>query len=420
MKKLELILIALFCIFFVACENGKDDIKTPLQATLQFTLPQGIDNGTLSNMTITMTDINTGIIHTQELTVDAKLKASTALSKGLYRIQVKGTLNYRDENLHLKSVEVQAHNDGVELTQPQQLISLSLFLTKVPTPDPPESTYQGFVLAEIFCAGTASPQGSYYYADKYFVIYNNTDHVLYADSLAIAESDFLTVMKNSYIPDIMSTDFTVAALYMIPGSGHDHPVEPGGKLLLVDNAQNHTLANPNSWNQSTADFEWYDESTKPEYTDINNPDVPDLVRIFSKTLTMWSPHTQGFKSYALVRMHKSPQQFILDQYYRYTYHIVGFSGEADMAGDACRVPNSWVVDAVNMSAPAMFKWIVTDPSLDCGYTYSSEFGWDDTRFGKSVRRKVASREGKRAVLQDTNNSTEDFEPRAKANPFHQF
>ena len=91
-----------------------------------------------------------------------------------------------------------------------------------------------------------------------------------------------------------------------------------------------------------------------------------------------------------------------------------------MTGSSYRLPNSWILDAVNMSVPALFQWIVTSPTLDKGYTYCADFGWDDSRYGKSVRRKVASMDQGRAILQDTNNSTDDFEPRAKADPFHVF
>ena len=34
--------------------------------------------------------------------------------------------------------------------------------------------------------------------------------------------------------------------------------------------------------------------------------------------------------------------------------------------------------------------------------------------------KVKAMDGTRAILQDTNNSTDDFEPRTKADPFHVF
>lgn len=417
-----MILLCVTAIASCSSDDGSSVDTTPTDLKIMFQLPDGYaDDATLTDLSITLTDINTQRKTTfngnaaEDLSITLK-----AVPGGYYRIDATGKLNYRNKDLVGKQVDVLAYSEGIILTREAPIAALKLQVTSQPEADPADIAYRGFVLGEIFCAGTANRQGSYYYADKYFVIYNNTDHVLYADSLVIAESDFLTTMKQEYTPDIMPTDMAVSAMYMIPGSGHDVPVQPGGKLLVVDNAVNHTVANPNSWDMTKADYEWYDESTNPQFTDIDNPNVPNLERIYSSTLTLWSPHSQGFKSYALARMHADRKTFLTDYMYDYTYHLVGQIGEADMTGSAYRLPNSWILDAVNMSDPKDFKWIVTSPTLDKGYTYCADFGWDASRYGKSVRRKVKAMDGTRAILQDTNNSTDDFEPRTKADPFHVF
>lgn len=424
MKTFRLFMILLCVTAIASCSNddGSSVDTTPTDLKIMFQLPDGYaDDATLTDLSLTLTDINTQRKTTfngnaaEDLSITLK-----AVPGGYYRIDATGKLNYRNKDLVGKQVDVLAYSEGIILTREAPIAALKLQVTSQPEADPADIAYRGFVLGEIFCAGTANRQGNYYYADKYFVIYNNTDHVLYADSLVIAESDFLTTMKQEYTPDIMPTDMAVSAMYMIPGSGHDVPVQPGGKLLVVDNAVNHTVANPNSWDMTKADYEWYDESTNPQFTDIDNPNVPNLERIYSSTLTLWSPHSQGFKSYALARMHADRKTFLTDYMYDYTYHLVGQTGEADMTGSAYRLPNSWILDAVNMSVPALFQWIVTSPTLDKGYTYCADFGWDDSRYGKSVRRKVKAMDGTRAILQDTNNSTDDFEPRTKADPFHVF
>lgn len=424
MKTFRLFMILLCVTAIASCssDDGPSVDTTPTDLKIMFQLPDGYaDDATLTDLSITLTDINTQRKTTfngnaaEDLSITLK-----AVPGGYYRIDATGKLNYRNKDLVGKQVDVLAYSEGIILTREAPIAALKLQVTSQPEADPADIAYRGFVLGEIFCAGTANRQGNYYYADKYFVIYNNTDHVLYADSLVIAESDFLTTMKQEYTPNIMPTDMAVSAMYMIPGSGHDVPVQPGGKLLVVDNAVNHTVANPNSWDMTKADYEWYDESTNPQFTDIDNPNVPNLERIYSSTLTLWSPHSQGFKSYALARMHADKKTFLTDYMYDYTYHLVGQIGEADMTGSAYRLPNSWILDAVNMSDPKDFKWIVTSPTLDKGYTYCADFGWDDSRYGKSVRRKVKAMDGTRAILQDTNNSTDDFEPRTKADPFHVF
>lgn len=426
MNKVFNLIMFLACVtVWASCSSGSDsdmDIDTaPADVKMAFVNPEGYDDITLTGMNVTLTDLNS---QKQTVYTEPVGEALTMTLKnvpgGYYRINATGKMSYKNERNMTKIVDVIAYNEGVVVTANDRTVSLQLQVASQPEADPADIDYKGFVLAEIFCAGSATPQGTYYYADKYFVIYNNTDHVLYADSLVIAQSEFMTTMKEAYTPDIMNTDMAVDAVYMIPGKGHDVPVQPGGKLLVVDNALNHTVANPNSWDLTSADYEWYDESTNPQYTDVDNPNVPNLVRVYSKTMTMWSPHTQGFKSYALARMHTDVNTYLSDYIYDYNVHIVGQTGEADNAGTCYRLPNSWIIDAVNMSTKAGFQWLVVSPVLDRGFTYNSDFNFDDTRLGKSVRRKVERMDSGRAVLQDTNNSTDDFEPRVKANPFHVF
>lgn len=73
-----------------------------------------------------------------------------------------------------------------------------------------------------------------------------------------------------------------------------------------------------------------------------------------------------------------------------------------------KIPNEWIVDAVNLCSKDDFKRIVTDPSLDSGWSYSGLNRNDKNRYGKSVRRKVLSENGGKPIFQDTNNSTDDF------------
>ena len=64
------------------------------------------------------------------------------------------------------------------------------------------------------------------------------------------------------------------AFYCIPGNGQDVLVKAGESLIVVNNAQNHTIGNPNSWDATKADFEWYDvcllyTSSKPAMRTAN-------------------------------------------------------------------------------------------------------------------------------------------------------
>ena len=404
--------LLLLCIVFFACEKENEGNKAQENSEVTFIcqLPEGIGNGTLSNLVLTMKDINTGKEYKSPQNPDG-LFCKASVPKGFYNTTLEADFTYNLDGTDTRT-KVNAYKESIEVLETSVTAELSLFL---------QNNKAGFVFAEIFFTGTQTPQGSHYFADKYFVIYNNSDETLYADSLAIAESQFLTAMKEDYRPDIMSQAMAIQALYMIPGDGKSHPVAPGGSILICDNALNHTNSNPNSFDLRKADFEWADESTNPSITDVNNPDVPDLLKIYSSTLTIWSPHNRGYTAFALLKMGTDKTTYLTDYTYDYAYNVITMIGEVPMTGSCYRIPNSWIIDAVNLSVKSVFKWIVVDPSLDQGWTYCGQIDFDDTRYGKSVRRKVLSRskDGK-AILKDTNNSTVDFDAEQKADPYHVF
>lgn len=267
------------------------------------------------------------------------------------------------------------------------------------------------IIAEIFFAGTLRSSGNQYYGDDYIKLYNNTDHIVYADGLTLFETKFTTTHKYDYTPDIMHEAITVHALYTIPGSGHDHPVQPGQYLLLADTGIDHRQANPNSFDLSHADFEWYDISTKPNNMDIDSPTVPDLDKWYCYTLSFWVLHNRGFKAYGIARIPVDRDTYLRDYLYTYDYTIHSVAGDFPMTGQAYRLPNQWVVDVVNCSVQAEFAWTLTAPALDCGWTYCGSIDKDKSRYFHSVRRKMLYlNEQGNPVLKDTNNSSADFNP----------
>lgn len=277
-----------------------------------------------------------------------------------------------------------------------------------------------FVLAEIFTPGTQTPEGKTYVGDRYFVIYNNSGMTLYADGLVLLESKLKNTQKYTLEPDFRSESFAADAIYRIPGDGTQYPVQAGGSLLIVDNAMDHREANKNSFDLSDADFEWYDQSTNASVTDIDNPDVPNLDKIFCYSLTIWIPNSQGNTSFALARFPDSlsTENYLMQYKFHYDYTNVTSAGTFKMSADTYLVPNEWIIDAVSLCPRSAYQWTAVAPELDGGYTYVGELGSDKTRYGKSVRRKTLYTEGTRRILQDTNNSTYDFLPAQTADPHY--
>ena len=280
-----------------------------------------------------------------------------------------------------------------------------------------------FVLAEIFFAGTETPEGKRYIGDKYFVLYNNSTDTLSADGLILLEADLNSVQKYDLGDhDFRDRYFAVDAMYRIPGDGNDHRVAPGKALLIADNAMNHKPANVNSFDLSHADFEWYDVSSSAGATDVDNPDVPNMDKLYCYTYTIWVPHNQGHKSFALTRFPQgvtAADYFATDSLYvMYDYETVTSAGTFSQSRTSYMIPNDWIVDLVNMAPSETFQWLTGSDKLDAGYAYVAPTGSDKTRFGKAVRRKTKATMNGLRMLQDTNNSSDDFEMGVAADPYY--
>lgn len=281
----------------------------------------------------------------------------------------------------------------------------------------------GFVLAEIFFAGTETPEGKRYIGDKYFVLFNNAADTLSADGLILIEADLNSVQKYDLGDhDFRDKYFAVDAMYRIPGDGNTYRVAPGQMILIADNAMNHTAANANSFDLSTADFEWYDVSSSAGATDVDNPDVTNLDKLYCYTQTIWVPHNQGHKSFGLARFPEGVTEeayFATDSLYvKYDYEVVTSAGTFSQSRKSYMIPNEWIVDMVNMAPSETFQWLTSSDKLDAGYAYVAPTGSDVTRFGKAVRRKTKVTLNGVRTLQDTNNSSDDFEMGVPANPFY--
>ena len=253
------------------------------------------------------------------------------------------------------------------------------------------------------------------------MVFNNSADTLYADGLILVEADLNSVQKYDLGDhDFRDRYFAVDAMYRIPGKGDEHPVAPGKALLIADNGMDHTAANSNSFDLSDADYEWYDVSSSAGATDVDNPAVPNMDKLYCYTYTIWVPHNQGHKSFGLARFPEgvtAEQYFATDSLYlSYNYELVTSAGTFSQSKKSYVLPNEWIVDAVNMAPSETFQWLTFSDKLDAGYAYVAPTGSDVTRFGKAVRRKTKEITNGRRVLQDTNNSSDDFEMGVPANP----
>ena len=384
------------------------DDKTPIvpQTAVSLEIPANLENVDLSGAKVVMTNVATQSAHVVssgnlfQKNGNKYQVLINDLEEGTYNITISGHLDFTLNNVAgQKDFEITSENVKISETSAAVQMVVSTFTAQ-----------GGFVISEIFFTGTSTAEGKSYSGDQYIRITNNSDVTLYADSIAILESAFLTTQKQEYTPDIMSTDFSVQACYMIPGTGKSVPVEPGASLTLAVNAINHTAEQPNSIDLSQADFEFYDESSNANFTDPDGK-APNLDKWYCYTATIYQFHSRGFNSMAIAKMKTTKEDWLANNVYdaKYLFVFGDFSREMTKKG-IYKVPNSWILDGVNLSVESVREWNVLDASIDAGWTYCGKVDKDETRFNKAVIRKQDAN-GKYV---DTNNSTNDFTPEAAA------
>jgi hypothetical protein len=393
----KLIIIIIAALSIVSCR--KDENTNDGERLLNLTLiaPEGEKIRSYNELTIRLKELNTGGVITKNYINLQRLTLSIPLAAGSYEVSVEGSITYQRGNEKLTG-SVSAFSEKIDLTEPSNHKSLQLMLKR---------TAQDLILEEIFISGTRTPEGKQYIGDSYIKLYNNTEKILYADGLLILQSFFETNAKVQHSPNIIAEAFNVDAVQQIPGSGKDYPVPPYTSIIIATDAIDHREYNKNSIDLRGANFE-IKKSDDDE--DLDNPQVPNLNNILGELVLS----NQGNKAYAIARLPKgmTASQYLAEYKYNYTYKEIGV--DFDIPQENYKIPNQWIVDAVNIAPKEEFQWLLTSEALDSGWTYSSESQGDNGRYGKAVRRKVSNSDAGKINYQDTNNSIADFIPRVQA------
>ena len=230
------------------------------------------------------------------------------------------------------------------------------------------------VISELYYNGSP-PQPPYYipqyFHDQFTEIYNNSDEIVYLDSIIVADLDFGHADED-YI-------YAVHA-YMFPGTGKDYPLYPGEFVVLAQDAIDHTIAVPNSVDLSGADFEYFVGGG-----DVDQPNVENMIKIHHKygVDVVYSV----FSDAVVLLKVKDPYAYGYSQF------------------DLILFPKSAVIDGVDYRdnlAEVEYKRL--DASIDAGLT-----GGFEAYKNKSVHRKIDAYDGDRVILMDNNNSSIDFQ-----------
>ena len=388
------ILFFLFSVALTSCIDF-DDATQAISVDIQVTAPEGYPKANLQGHDITLSGSHTftaktdaqGIAHFENIIPDVyNASASWKVSAEEYA-QTTG-----------KTVENKNYTVSGSLTAQTLDASTTAAIAMATT----ISQDQSILIGKVFYQGNKDDNNKNYVYANYLELYNNSEEAYDIAGLYIALLE--STSPDSEYPLQYLTDSIVAKqVFRIPA---DQPfmVAPGGSVLLVNSAVDHTTKGASvAPNLLSADFEAKDKNNN-RYE--NNPAVPELVQLFSFTNNTFMNLMNGGPCGIVI--FETNEDVAGDWVsnnltYRYGYK----TGRQYM-----KIPTRFIIDAVDIlkyngetgadpNTKRLFDY------LDAGYAFTeAKTGYD----GRLVRRKVASTatDG-RKILQDTNNSANDFE-----------
>ena len=305
-----------------ACQQ--EEIVSSLNPDVVINLPDKLKGARVEQDTLTFINQSSG------LTVKVPATGKLSLPDGLYNCFYKASVTYTEAGYEQKGMlRGGLESITVDKTHLSFTMDVHLILDK-----------NDFLIEKIFFTGTLRESGKQYNGDSYVKLYNNTDHVLYADGLAFVESEFVSTDKYDYQPDIRKDTMSVHAIYVVPGDGKKYPVKPGESIVLCDTGIDHRVANPNSFDLSKADFEWYDVSSSPNHMDIDGETVENLDKWYCYTKSFFVLHNRGFRAYAVARIPVDKDSYLRDFFYTYEYLLSTPQGNFPMSQTAYKLPNN--------------------------------------------------------------------------------
>lgn len=251
---------------FASC---KDDTEAETSVNVNLSAkPQvdgSIDADMLKNLEVTITEVrnqNASVVLLSESGF-----GTVTLEKGVYNIAAKKVIK---SSTDADSIYISSLMENVTINDENQLIELKVIAL------PASSLNKGFIFSEIFFNGEQN-SGRMMHPDQYFVIFNPTSEVLYADGLCVAVTHHLAWQdKQLWYDDFYPNRVPIGGFVTIPGSGKEHPVKPGEKLVVAFTAIDHSAVEgyDHAVDLTGADFEVY---KGPDNNDVDNPDVPNVL-----------------------------------------------------------------------------------------------------------------------------------------------
>lgn len=374
--------ICLILIIGIGISSCSDDEEQQISVKLLATpaIEDAYDGAKATGMEVVFTNMRD--MNAVKGTLNADGTAEVMLYKGVYNISIESkTTNTSDvEVIYTAKLE----NCAINTDGQQVKVDLHIF--------PANTNNESFIFSELFFNGEVN--GVMMHPDQYMVIFNPTQEDLYADGLCFATAYQYSVLeKEAYFDEYMNNNkIPISGFFTIPGSGKEHLVKAGDKIVIAFTAINHPKENgyENAVDLSGADFEVYDG---PESSDVDVPEVPNV--ILTETLLY---HPRGFFSNMLFKLENGNQNTIEAFFKANTKEFTFPDGSKEMITS---VDADKIVDGVVTGDRPIVTRNLPE-SVDRGFILVSGCHRNELVIRKEI--KV----GSQIFYEDTNNSENDF------------
>ena len=385
---------------FSSCmqELRKDDFNDEsISGTIkvQLTMPEEFKSMSVEGVKLTLTDNSTGL--TYNASSDANGFAQARVAYGTYTVSAETKVNAGSV------IDIFNGNvSGLRVTPENNDAAASINLK--------HSLGSKIVIKEFYFGGCKNlATGKNYQNDKYLILYNNSDEVVYLDSLCIGTAypwnaptngktaDFVNLETGELMDGVPCSNIA----WMFDGTGNDIPLQPGEEVVVGLNAIDHSAITENSVDLGkTGYYALWDPTLGLKGQSTPNAGVIPL-NGFWKTGTSTS-YVISVSSPAIFLFRlggRTTQQFV-DQTLTVNPKTPG-----SVLSHCLLVEKQNVIDGLEcLKNNSDTKRMI--PEVDNGFITMTSY------HGNSIHRKIdqeaTAAAGGRIVYQDTNNSSNDF------------
>lgn len=341
--------------------------------------------------------------NTKSFPLDANGAVTASLPMGVYNVSIEKNIT----NAQGEQVVISLRMENVNVNTVGQKIEG--YVNSLPA----NALGKDFIFSEVFFNGETN-SGRMMHPDQYIVLFNPTEDVLYADGVSIGVTMHISwwpkeLWYDSYYPD----QVPIGGFITIPGSGKEHPVQPGEKLVIAFTAINHSevvngeIAYDHAVDLSGADYEIY---YGPDANDVDNPSVPNVLITENGDSYGFFFQPRGYVSPVMFRLENGLQTtvdaFVNSHTTLSKTHVEATetTPEGDIDIHILAVETDKIIDGIQTSdVPQDVKTRVVPEVVDRGKFLVNGCHRQELCIRKEI--KV----GDKIFYQDTNNSSEDMQ-----------